>query len=81
MVINGKQMDFETEITISEMLKKLDLSEEKVVVEVNFKISSKEKYKEYVLNQSDKVEIVSFVGGGWFANFFEWKKLYCKRKD
>lgn len=57
-------MDFETKITISEMLKKLGLAEEKVVAEVNFKIISKEEYKEYVLDQSDKVEIVSFVGGG-----------------
>ncbi|QZY55302.1 sulfur carrier protein ThiS [Crassaminicella profunda] len=64
MIINGKQMDFDAEITICELLKKLDLNEEKVVVEVNFTMIPKEKYKEYLLNKEDKVEIVSFVGGG-----------------
>ncbi|QXM06894.1 sulfur carrier protein ThiS [Crassaminicella indica] len=64
MIINGKEMDFDSEITICEMLKKLDLNEEKVVVEVNLTIIPKEKYNEHVLNKADKVEIVSFVGGG-----------------
>ncbi|MCT4606162.1 MAG: sulfur carrier protein ThiS [Marinisporobacter sp.] len=64
MLINGKQMDFDSGITICELLKELDLNEEKVVVEVNFTIISREKYKEYILNKEDKVEIVSFVGGG-----------------
>ncbi|QEK10993.1 sulfur carrier protein ThiS [Crassaminicella thermophila] len=63
MLINGKEMDFE-KMSISEMLKKLGLSEEKVVVEVNFEIVPKEKYKEHILNKEDQVEIVSFVGGG-----------------
>ncbi len=64
MIINGKEIDFKAGITIDEMLKKLNLSEEKVVVEVNFEIISKEKYKEQVLDKGDQVEIVSFVGGG-----------------
>jgi sulfur carrier protein len=63
MIINGTEMDFER-VTITQLLEKLDLEEEKVVVEVNFQIIPKEKYEEYVLNKADKVEIVSFVGGG-----------------
>lgn len=63
VLINGKEMDFEN-ISVHEMLQKLGLSEDQVVVEVNFEIISREKYKEHILNKADRVEIVSFVGGG-----------------
>lgn len=64
MVINGKEMNLKDGITIEELLKKLDLDMDKVVAEVNLEIISKEKYYEFVLNEEDKVEIISFVGGG-----------------
>jgi sulfur carrier protein len=62
-MINGKERNFDTGMTICELLKKLDLNEEKEVVEVNFTMISREKYKEPILNKENKVEIVSFVGG------------------
>ncbi|WP_427340161.1 sulfur carrier protein ThiS [Caloranaerobacter sp. DY30410] len=64
MIVNGKEMNFETEITVDELLKNLELDKDKVVVEVNFEIVPKEKYTDRILNKEDKVEIVSFVGGG-----------------
>lgn len=64
MIINGKEMEFNEGITIEELLKKLNLNMDKVVVEVNLEIIMKEKYYEFILNQEDKVEIISFVGGG-----------------
>lgn len=64
MIINGKNIDLSEGITISEMLAKLNLDKEKVVVEVNHEIVKKENYSSRVLNQEDKIEIVSFVGGG-----------------
>ncbi|SHH57948.1 sulfur carrier protein [Caloranaerobacter azorensis DSM 13643] len=64
MIVNGKEMNFETEITVDELLKSLGLDKDKVVVEVNFGIVPKEKYTDRILNREDRVEIVSFVGGG-----------------
>ncbi|KGG80064.1 sulfur carrier protein ThiS [Caloranaerobacter azorensis] len=64
MIVNGKEMNFETEITVDELLKSLGLDKDKVVVEVNFEIVPKEKYTDRILNTEDRVEIVSFVGGG-----------------
>ncbi|MEG2353016.1 MAG: sulfur carrier protein ThiS [Clostridium sp.] len=63
MVINGKKYDFNN-ISIKEMLEKFKLNEDKVVVEVNFKIVPKEQYTEFILNKEAAVEIVSFIGGG-----------------
>lgn len=63
MIVNGKEMGFE-KIAISQLLDKLNLDINKVVVEVNFQIISKENYSDFVLNKEDKVEIISLVGGG-----------------
>lgn len=63
MIINGKEYDFEA-LSILKLLRNFNLNENKVVVEVNLKIIPKEDYKNYVVNKSDKVEVVAFVGGG-----------------
>lgn len=64
MIVNGKEMNFEENLTVLELLKNLSISENRVVVEVNYNIMTKEQFSEVILNKEDKVEIVSFVGGG-----------------
>ena len=64
MTINGKTMSFENGITITKVLNSLNLSCEKVVVEVNYKIIPKESYESHKLYETDNIEVVSFVGGG-----------------
>jgi len=64
MIINGKFHSFENNITISDLLKNLNISSDLVVVEVNLNIVCKENFSDTVLNDSDRIEIISFVGGG-----------------
>lgn len=64
MIVNGKEMNFEENLTVLELLKNLSISENRVVVEVNYNIITKEQFSEVILNKEDKVEIVNFVGGG-----------------
>ncbi|AKL97204.1 thiamine biosynthesis protein ThiS [Clostridium aceticum] len=64
MIINGKEMNLPGGLTIIELLEKLNLHKDRVVVEVNYEIVAKEQYVETILNAGDQVEIVSFVGGG-----------------
>ena len=64
MIVNGREMSFEVSITIDDLLNKLNLSKDKVVVELNLEIISKEEYSTRLINHEDKIEIVSFVGGG-----------------
>ncbi|QOR36744.1 sulfur carrier protein ThiS [Clostridium sp. 'deep sea'] len=63
MIVNGKAMKINN-ITIAQLLTKLQLSQNKVVVEVNLQIIAKQHYDSYKLKQEDKIEIISFVGGG-----------------
>ncbi len=63
MYINGEKKEFNKDLTIEELLEELDIDKEKVVVEVNKDIIPKDQYN-LKLNSEDRVEIVSFVGGG-----------------
>lgn len=64
MVINGKEFHFNNEITVEDMLSELKLDKNKVVVEVNTNIISKEEFNSFKLGENDSIEVVSFVGGG-----------------
>ena len=65
MIINGKQYEYK-DVTVEELIKKLNLDENKIVVEVNLNIIPKEEFKITTLREEDKVEIVAFIGGGWY---------------
>lgn len=64
MIINGEEKDLKEGITVIEMLETLGLNKDKVVVEINLDIISKDKYSQMALNKKDKIEIVGFIGGG-----------------
>ncbi|MCB2290930.1 sulfur carrier protein ThiS [Clostridium sp. CS001] len=64
MIINGNEMKFENEITITTLLANLNLCSEKVVVDVNYEIIAKENFGTHKLYETDSIEILSFVGGG-----------------
>lgn len=61
--INGELLDKDGK-TVTEMLADMDISGQRVAVELNEEIVSKAKYGETVLKDGDKVEVVRFVGGG-----------------
>ncbi len=61
--LNGE--DFETTSeTIDQLVREKDLKADGLVVEVNLKIIKKENWNKVKLNQDDKIELVTFVGGG-----------------
>lgn len=64
MIVNGIEMKFNTNITVIELLQKLEIDKDKVVIEINLEIISKENYNDRIINEDDKIEIVGFVGGG-----------------
>jgi sulfur carrier protein len=63
MQINGKEYDCH-DISISALLKTFEIKARFLVVEVNKIIVEKDMYDEQMLKKDDKIEIVSFVGGG-----------------
>ena len=52
--------------TVSQLLEVLEYNEKRVAVELNYNIVSKSKYGNTEISDGDTIEIVRFVGGGWF---------------
>lgn len=63
MIVNGKVMNVNHK-TVQQLLSFLKLDSTKVVVEVNMNIVPRASFSNFSINTTDKIEIVSFVGGG-----------------
>lgn len=63
VTVNGEKVQASGQ-TIAEYLKNTGYNADRVVVELNLQIVSKDKYSELTLKENDAVEILKFVGGG-----------------
>ena len=64
ITVNGEKMNFSG--TVSQLLEVLEYNEKRVEVALNYNIVSKSKYGNTEISDGDTIEIVRFVGGGWF---------------
>lgn len=64
MRVNGKEIEIGNGITLREFLVASGYDLERIAVELNGNISPRKTYGDVVLEDSDSIEIVSFVGGG-----------------
>ena len=64
MQLNGNIVNFDEDITISDLLRNYGYRKELVAVEVNLQIIPKEQFDSFLVKNSDTVEVVSFMGGG-----------------
>ena len=65
VVINGEKLDIDGMLLLT-YLEANNYPLERIAVEINEEIVPKSQYDTVVLNDGDTVEVVSFVGGGWF---------------
>ena len=66
--VNGKFIYIQDKITLLDIIKKLKIPIKKVAIELNQTIVNKRLLNKIKLKKNDKIEIVHFIGGGW------WKK-------
>ena len=64
VIVNGDSSDIRDGSTIAELLEGLQISRDRVAVEVGLEIVPKLRYDTHALRPGDRVEIVQFVGGG-----------------
>ena len=62
--LNGKKVSIKSNYSIFDLLKRYKLSNKKVAIEHNGIIIPRINYKKKILKSNDKVEIVTFIGGG-----------------
>lgn len=64
MKVNGKELEFKDNTSISKLLDNIGVNKNTVVVEVNLEIIENEAYDNYFLREDDVIEVIRFVGGG-----------------
>jgi thiamine biosynthesis protein ThiS len=62
--LNGENKVVRQGITIAELLSELQIVPERVAVELNLNILDRSDFSRARLNEGDRLEIISFVGGG-----------------
>ncbi|MDO5409958.1 MAG: sulfur carrier protein ThiS [Lachnospiraceae bacterium] len=62
--VNGKELALDAPVTVAEYLEKNRYQSNRIAVELNSHILPKADYASTMLQDGDKLEIVSFVGGG-----------------
>ena len=60
--VNGKETENRKNLSVS--LENSGFRRDRIAVEINGEIIKKSDYDKTVLNDGDKIEVVSFVGGG-----------------
>ena len=62
--VNGERRQVEAGTTVLSLLRVLSLPETRVAVERNLALVRKAEFADTVLGEGDRIEIVTFVGGG-----------------
>ena len=64
LIINGEDRQFDSALTIADLLERLNMKPDRVAVEVNRELVPRERWATTQLSDDDRREIVHFVGGG-----------------
>lgn len=62
--VNGEPRTAGGEATVADLLRELDVRPDRVAVEVNLEILNRDDFERRRLRDGDRVEILSFIGGG-----------------
>lgn len=64
ITVNGNERDVAEGTTIAQLVTELQLRTDRIATERNLSVVPKAKYAETTLVDGDRLEIVTFVGGG-----------------
>lgn len=64
ITVNGKQIQLTFEMSVADYLEQNNYQINRIAVEMNEEILPKYSYSETMLKDGDRLEVVTFVGGG-----------------
>ena len=64
VIVNGEPRHIDERATLASLLEQLEFAAKHFAVEVNFEVVPRREHTEYLLQDGDRLEIVSLVGGG-----------------
>ncbi len=64
ILVNGEARAWRRGATVADLLQDLEITTERVAVELNLEILDRASFPRRPLEEGDRVEILSFIGGG-----------------
>ena len=64
ILVNGLKQNVPPQTNVVQLLEQLDIVPDRIAIEVNLTVIDRAAYHERIFNEGDKVEIISFIGGG-----------------
>ena len=64
ITLNGDKHELATPMSVSALLRQLEIDSRRVAVELNLAVVKKAAYDSSIVKDGDEDEIVNFVGGG-----------------
>ncbi|MET0919222.1 MAG: sulfur carrier protein ThiS [Burkholderiales bacterium] len=64
VTINGEPRQFESAVSLAQLLERLDLAGRKIAIDRNGEIVPRSRFGEQTVDDGDRLEIVVAVGGG-----------------
>lgn len=64
ITVNGKQIQQASEMSVADYLEQNNYQIKRIAVELNEEILPKYSYSDTMLKDGDRLEVVTFVGGG-----------------
>lgn len=64
LIVNGEQKNFEEDSTLQTVITTLQIEDKVMAAAVNMEIVKKDDWKNYIVKENDKLELLQFVGGG-----------------
>ncbi len=64
ILVNGVEQVIPAGANVLALLKQLDIAPERIAIEINLTVIDRAAYHDRIFCEGDKVEIISFIGGG-----------------
>ena len=64
LIINGENKEFTDNLTLSDIIKNLQVENKVMAAAVNMNIVKKDDWNNFIPKDDDKIELLQFVGGG-----------------
>ena len=64
IVVNGEHQEIEEGLSVEGLLTQLEISPNYLVVEQNYQIVPSDAFGSTILHAGDRLEVISFIGGG-----------------
>ena len=64
LIINGENKEFTDNLTLSDIIKNLQVENKVMAAAVNMNIVKKQDWNSFITKENDSIELLNFVGGG-----------------